>query len=437
MKTKHTVIAACIATLFLGGTVFAKDSWNYHEDQWNNVKSYGKVAIAQDSVEQWGPWEDFAEPAAGLIAPAALVNFAKSEPYRNNPIVNPVPDVGCGAGAWCGYAVFGNQSWQRSQYGEYSLSSEGDNGYTYTGPQAGLFALRLTPDDPNTVTVNGGSGAGTTSWQLTSLTGNVPHHTDSGGNIPASFGDWYYWYYGSQGLHSFYSQRSSETSSGQNVTRDYAYVYGYPHDYYYYWWLPTTNKEVAVGWFERYVDNYVRGLSEEDNGYTQDYKYTHGYYVAGIVTPQAYLDSQRAGNVIATYQGNSFDWSGYQVPVDMTVNFGNATWSGHWNNGSDGNVYTNYDSKGNAYLQGQVGFNASGIISGANIQSTSVSANDGNVTGKVQGTFYGQTAGSIGGVSQIVKTTSNVGEQARTVTVTPTTTAPHTAIFLVDKVVPK
>ncbi len=83
--------------------------------------------------------------------------------------------------------------------------------------------------------------------------------------------------------------------------------------------LPTTNKEVAVGWFKRYVDNYVRGLSEEDNGYTQDYKYTHGYYVAGIVTPQAYLDSQRAGNVIATYQGNSFDWSGYQVPVDMTV----------------------------------------------------------------------------------------------------------------------
>ena len=431
MKTKRTVLAACIATLFISGTVFAKDTWEYHESGWNNVNSYGKVAIAQDSVSQWGPWEDFVEPAAGAPSPVAMPGAVGSDPYRTIPTTVVANDV-CRSGDWCGYAVFRNYEWNYNH-------SEENEGSVYTRPMAGLFALTLTPDDPNAVTVDGGSGSGKVSWRLASLTDTPPTFTNSGADAPASFGNWYWWYNSEQGLHNFQANRETSTSSGNTSTYDRTYAYGYPHDYYYYYGLPTSNKEVAVGWFERYVESYVRG--EGESSYWDKGTETYGYYVAGIATPQAYLDSQRAGNVVATYSGASYDWwSGYQTPVNMTVDFRNASWSGSWNGGSDGNVYTGTDSKGNQFWYGQVGFNASGNISGANIQSTSLSANDGAVTGKVQGTFFGQTAGSIGGVSDIVKTKTVSGgnEALRATTLTviqPTTvTAPHTAVFLVNKV---
>ncbi len=62
------------------------------------------------------------------------------------------------------------------------------------------------------------------------------------------------------------------------------------------------------------------------------------------------------------------------------------------------------DSNGVKYVTGNVGFSASGTISGANIQSTNVSAGDGTVTGTVVGNFFGDGAEVLGGVSDIVKT---------------------------------
>ena len=74
-------------------------------------------------------------------------------------------------------------------------------------------------------------------------------------------------------------------------------------------------------------------------------------------------------------------------------------------------------------------FNASGNINGANLASTSVSAtpmlNNNNVSysGSVNGTFYGQQAGSIGGVSNVSKAVNNQIVQTQN------------AVFLVNKVV--
>jgi hypothetical protein len=65
MKTQRTLIATCIAALFVSSGVMAKDKWEYHEAAWDNTKSYGNVSIGRDSVQQWGPWEDFVQPAAG------------------------------------------------------------------------------------------------------------------------------------------------------------------------------------------------------------------------------------------------------------------------------------------------------------------------------------------------------------------------------------
>jgi len=415
MKPQRTLIATCIAALFASGAVMAKDKWVYNEDKWDDTRSYGSVNIDQDSVQQWGPWEQFVEPAAGTPS-VAFLDGALTDPYRNIP--KTVADDVCRAGDWCGYAVYQNYEWK------YEYQYDGEEGYGgyYTSsknsrPYAGKFGLTLKPDDPSVVTIDGGEGSGKVSWRLAALAGNAaPVLGASHDPMNAYFGDWYYYYYSTGGLHNF---SASEQTSGSSAY-DYSSVYGYPHDgsYYYYWYLPTNNKEVAAGYFYRYIYDYVSGDGAETG------RETYGSYVAGIATPQAYLDAQRAGNVIASYQGNSVDgYYGYQIPVNMTVNFGNATWSGSWNNGSDGYAYQTTDSYGNKYVYGQVGFNASGTVSGANIQSTSVSANDGTVTGKVQGTFYGQTAGSIGGVHDIVKTRPEVY-----------TASSNVGVFLVDKV---
>lgn len=411
MKKNCSIVATSIVALFATSPVFAIDSWQFHENDWSKVRSYATVPISQDSLDSWGAWGGFVEPAAGAPSVAQMPGVAGSDPYRTTPNATRVAAYVCRGGDWCGYAVFANQQWDYNQSRAKGESSEGN---TYSGPMAGLFGLTLTPNDPTAVTVNGGSGSGMASWRLASLTGTAPIF-NSGTDLPANFG----WGNSDQGgLNIFYARRDSNTVIGNTTTYDGNYLDGG-----YYWSLPTSNKEVTAGWFGRYIESYVNGQDEESEWNNGNGTQTYGYYVAGIATPQAYLDSQRAGNVVATYSGNSMDLSGYQTSVNMTVNFGNATWSGSWNNGSDGYVYTDTASNGKTYMYGQVGFNASGTISGANINSTALSANDGTVTGKVQGTFYGQTAGSIGGVSDIVKT--------NTATMTPTA---HTAVYVVNKV---
>ncbi len=424
MKTKHTVIAACIATLFLSGNAFAKDSWNYHEDQWNNVKSYGKVVISQDSVDQWGPWEDFAEPAAGLIAPATLLGFAKGEPYRNNPDVNPTPTPsGCAAGTWCGYAIFVNKMENQCNEGYFSNRIQKSDPWV-----PALFALTLTPEDSG-ITAGEGRGPGSISWQLSSLGTTQPVFTDSGGAVNAGFGGGY-WFMGDDGLHHFHTDQAFVDANGVShnaFSNEARQVFGsgpfeqaitgqlvnvgnrrHPH-----WVWVEADEQVAVGNFSR-MTAYLKGerfYSEEESPTQLDR--TSGYYVVGIATPQAYLAAQQTNNVQASYIGGSYDGS-RQGSVAIQVQFGPGTWRGQW--------------------EGSINFQASGNISGANIASTSISAlssrDSASYSGNVQGTFYGQTAGSIGGVSSVTRTPVSIDPRS----IAPQTPVTQTAIFLVNKV---
>lgn len=434
MKTKRTIIAACIATLFISGTVFAKDSWEYHESGWNNVKSYGKVVIAQDSVGQWGPWEDFVEPAAGAPAPVAMPGMSGGDQYRNNPDIIIIPeDKGCASGAWCGYAIF-KDSTKIKQIGGWdyrSMSYEGD-GYSFKKYSPALFTLMLTPDGvlPNN---KWWGTSGTASWSLDPLNGaDAPNFADSGSPQAVKFYEY---------LNHFHEQGEGSStidgvSHGPNWSGEAAAMFAtYGGDryfdkaitgtqykvgeekyvVYYDWWgkphygwrdvyvTLKADPDVAIGQFERSVVSYTSG---GDRQTMQTTTTTTGYYVAGIATPQSYLDSQRAGNVTANYVGGSFDGS-QQGKVDITVKFAPGTWSGNWSQNGDFN------------------FSAAGNVNGANISGAVV--NTRSMTGTVNGTFYGQQAGSIGGVSDVTKTT-NCGTQTQA------------AIFLVNKaptVVPK
>lgn len=413
MKTKRTVIAACIATLFISGTVFAKDKWDYHESGWSNVHSYGKVVVAQDSVNQWGPWEDFVEPAAGAPSPVAMPGMSGSDPYRNNPVVVVTKGEGCAAGTWCGYAIYRNSSTGGQEILTRSYYKPSDPW------SAGLFALTPTPDNPS-ITAGSGRGEGNVFWRVTPLGATDPTFSDSGASIPADFGGGYGWYR-DDGLHHFHAWTGNETDSGWESSS----ATGFSHNWLsseatsevgYGWFalaVKGADKEVAVGTFEREVATYTSG-NEEYRYWDESTARTNGYYVAGVATPQAYLADQQARDIRAYYAGGSFDGSS-QGKVLIQVQFAPATWQGQWT--------------------GAMNFKAEGNISGANISSNSVSAlysgSSSSYAGSVQGTFYGQQAGSIGGVSTVTKTYTPPVD-ARIAQMPSTQT--QTAVFLVNKV---
>ncbi|MDO6592629.1 transferrin-binding protein-like solute binding protein [Neptuniibacter sp. 1_MG-2023] len=149
----------------------------------------------------------------------------------------------------------------------------------------------------------------------------------------------------------------------------------------------------------------------QEGGGTQTYL---GSFVFGITSTlddltalQAELDamnsfSELSSNLVAEYRGHSAWGAG----VQLSVNFSNQTWGGSFNGGQDGQVMA-YASENGTTIVGQVGFNIDGgTINGVNLNadSNALSALDGTVSGNVNASFFGDNAGEIGGVADIVKT---------------------------------
>ncbi|UCV10502.1 transferrin-binding protein-like solute binding protein [Dechloromonas denitrificans] len=461
MSNRKTIIAASIIAILASGSVIAKGN-DLNEDKWGQTRSYGQVFVSDDSVDSWGPWGDFVEPAAGgpIINAISMLGAGSSDSYRNIPaLLNPVvANTGCAAGTWCGYAI--SKTTTNNGYPSVFFFNDEPQPKHKNLYDAALF--ELTPNR------DGNSGEGTIAWRLTSLSGT--ESANSGGPLNATFGGgtkspeegktvkvwvqtgkwpWMghfeYKYVvtspegakwdntdesthhftasseskGSQASATGFSQNSKATEASDAVSATKMWTW--------FGLIPTygprtpftdavlsADEQVAVGEFFREVLAYTsNGQDEMLRRPNYSSTVTEGYYVAGVATPQAYLDSQRAGNVSATYRGGSFDGS-RQGYVTVNVDFGQAKWNGSWYGGTDSQA---------------MNFNASGNINGANLASTSVSAtpmlNNNNVSysGSVNGTFYGQQAGSIGGVSNVSKAVNNQIVQTQN------------AVFLVNKVV--
>lgn len=429
MKTRQTLIAASIAALLVSGNAFAKEQHELHEHLWNQIKSYGQVMLGDDSVENWGPWADFVEPAAGAPSPVQLPGSGGSDPYRNNP--NTLTTDSCSAGSWCGYAIFRDKTTEGGYDGPALLSFDGPR--SRTPMNAGLFSLTFVADP--SITAGSGRGEGTVFWRLSSLDPLLtPNFTDSGEPVPVYFG-------GSRdnGLHHFHAL-SREYADFMVVDSETASVSGFSHKLRSgeaYWGLGgrgpfelavssiyydaengrwARNDEVAIGKFARQISTYTSG-GEDVPYYYGGYNSTStdGYYVVGVATPQAYLAGQQTQNINAVYRGGSFDGS-RQGYVQINVQFGTATWNGYWS------------SMGKSSF----GFEASGTINGANIASTAFGEQKGaTLSGYVKGTFYGQSAGSIAGVSSVTRTPTVVPSVEARVAMPSTQT--QTALFLVNK----
>lgn len=416
MTTKRKVIAACIATLFVSGSAFSKDSWQLHENEWGNVNSYGKVAVAQDSVDQWGPWEDFVQPAAGAPSPVSLPGMSSADRYRNNPVVTG-GNSGCGGGDWCGYAALYSEggNYQKESYFQYEH-------------QIIDVALRFLQspgewDGSGSLSLHGIGANAAAAAMLGQDTGAVPS-----------------WFYGAPGL--FEGYRSTENDGRQTyvsletVNYDSEGYYSTPYD-------PTY---VAVGQLYAYTSAGYGGYG--GYGGESDYVQIGAPFVVGKLTSATDMSALQAGKVTAEYYGttlyphygsNNFGES----PVKIAVNFGNATWSGEWNKGRDGYTHTHGpDSSGTQTIFGQVGFTAQGAISGSNFSSNSVGTLDTNatVTGNVRGSFYGPMAAAVGGATDITKTYSSSSDtMSRIASVaTPTTTSYRNVdLFIATKVDPR
>lgn len=104
-----------LALLAAAAALIASGAHAATQQQLDGTPLYGNVSIGQDSVDKWGPWEQFEPPQAGRPN-AGPGNFAhRREAYRPLPRVNgPIktnpeqpPEVvlACAAGSICGYAL--------------------------------------------------------------------------------------------------------------------------------------------------------------------------------------------------------------------------------------------------------------------------------------------------------------------------------------------
>lgn len=371
VKLKRKLLLAGLALALLSQPAMAA-KMKFHEEEWKETKAYGKILISEDSHKQWGPWTEFVQPAAGPIPIAALpgipVNgtqyFRPESADEYHPRYSLLGEDFCQAGEWCGYIAY--------EYGEYQYE-ENDEWY---GPFSGRIALRLTPDDPEQVTVDGGEGPGMVSYRLVNLAGNPVYQS---GNLDARFGVDY-----EGGLGDF-----------EAWIEEREYIWG-EHPF------PWATMQLTWGEAEVWTEEYVNG------GYAATWAY--GSYVAGITTPLIGISNLQAGNVTADYYGYSSGWWGNSSPVYIEVSFGPGTWSGIWNNGSDGIIDGPYtDSNGTVSVHGQVGFYAGGDINGADIISdpAQFSADDGTIDASrsvVQGNFAGDNAAALIGIADITKT---------------------------------
>ncbi|MBI5040886.1 MAG: hypothetical protein HZB57_06725 [Gammaproteobacteria bacterium] len=367
-----------------------------------------------DSVHEWGRWAVLmpaAGPEAGpdvAVIPAGndlgscessencpkIVSNSVEPPQPPPPPPPPVVEGHCQAGASCGYATY-----------EYSYSTYNSGGYGEDSSTSGHGARVPANIDLNvqftqveevqaaaidTPPADNGDQAATADFTVdpTEPHDNYPPVTDHTEGSVTDNGDGTL-----QWDTSSYTYSNTGPDGGEGSSSTNAGING--------GMAPALTEDTAAGdWYdgaEGYGYNYNDGYS-----YYSESSRSQGNYVAGTATNMAFLDSLNAGNVQADYTGFAMQ-SG--VPVAIHVNFGNDTWRGAWNNGQDGSVSVDTDENGVKHVEGQVGFRASGYLSGPNIVSNRLSADDATkVTGRVDGSFFGSHAQVLGGVGDITKT---------------------------------
>ncbi len=371
----------------------------------NGIVLYGSTNIAQDSTSAWGIWDTLEPTAAGPSLPRTD-HVTPREVYRpmaqwtvsgntSQPIA-PQADSICAGGGICGFGVF---------YDGYSYG-----GYMYTpvngtpSAEESDFQPTLASHHPYALTASVVAAPvqeTVMSEPLMPFSILLQPAAVTSDPYPAALQvlsaplvDGSFLLPGQQTLVSqgggYYSKQNQFKGDAQYNLR----VASWENDYF-------NPKDVQATWYEGDLYQYIAGTGEQD-GYSV-HQVVQG--VAGVTTSDADMSSLRASNVTATYVG--FDGKGqtYKANVQLAVNFGNGSFTGTFNGGTDGSYVSKANTPNGTQLYGQVGFAVtSGVITGANFKSTGLSAADGTVKGTVTGAFFGPMAAAAGGVADVTKT---------------------------------
>lgn len=347
-----------------------------------------------DSVRSWGRWATLVKPAAGPQIPIPLAGGLGlpdgTDLFR--PIVNDddggdgggnqVRSGQCAAGVICGYALI-----QFIQ--EETSLVDGSKVSTSIGRQAATPVLAPIP-------VGAGSGSGPKSLNLqagpdTQTSLSVVSNTDVS---------------------------LEQTIVDADVT--FTGNAGNAH----FWTATTTNQFISGTTLDVMGKLFAYGTSRE-SAFTFDLSvpsFTNASTSTGFIYGETTdLDELNVGNVQATYDGSTL-LSG--VPVTLNIDFGTGTFDGSVNNGVNGAVTVTTDINGVDNLTGAVGFEVSGIIDGANIVSTNISAADAtSISGTFDGSFYGGDGSILAGSYNVDKATADAAGNNQDLFVTTETPA--------------
>jgi hypothetical protein len=259
-------------------------------EQLDSVKLYGDVTIAQDSVNNWGPWEQFEAPAAGPVAltlPKFNIDFFRTLPkVKEDGLNQELAGYGSFASMGSNQNVEGGDpEWHPLELTGTafnlpalgSLSPEGLQLITTT-PEGGSY---LMPDSGKMIKLGESYTSVDAQGRINSLTLIAPESIDPA-KIQASF-------YQRQVITDY-------TSDGDN-------------------------SEVREGTFEVGVIGYKTSLSD--------------------------MSSLRASGFQAYYAGQSLSATSGSNSMNMTVNFGNSTWRGNFEAG--GGIAASGSVSGNSF----------------------------------------------------------------------------------------
>ncbi|KXJ57157.1 MAG: hypothetical protein ACJAZ4_001130 [Neptuniibacter pectenicola] len=362
MMFKRNLVSVSIASILLVAPLVASANTGSSDDE--------------DSVQSWGQWaQNFATAAGGEVNTAALglafAGLGQGETGRNgqnepgfnvpDPLDPESADIAlCEAGAICGFVTiresnYSNTPAPTAQQSRYPLPPR------LNVDDVGMFTAELHEVDTDRPL-----------WQRLLF----PH-------VEGSF--------------------DVQGNEGYELTVEDAAV-GFGRG-----WGGLAKVE-GGRYSEAYFSNFFPLLGVAEGTWSDStlsrsgFDNANGAVWAGITTSLDQLNDYTGSNgVIASYSGITMHGGTFAASID----FGNNTWNGAWNNGDvqgDGFVRTTATN-----VVGQVAFAVTnGTVDGINFMANSgnLSAVDGVVTGSVNGAIFGGNAQSVVGMVDIVKSTN-------------------------------
>lgn len=347
------------------------------QDPYAKVVLYADVTIAQDTVCDWGIWEQLEPTAAGPQTPLPLL-AGGSEKYRpigevTPPTVTPPVDPGS-VGKLVGFGVI------------YAVDA------SFMEQAAAIFEGRVAPARQAFKLETDAS-----TWMPQQVTVSTVGVRDA---VPA-FDQFGPMVLSGSSTHVREAATATTIEYGSILTQLGSVVDR----------LASAPSELDH--FNGELNRYVSGeVSAQAVGPRPSAQF---YGVWGVTTPENDMAVLTRNNVTATYSGYMVNEGNERSGrIVMTTDFGNATFKATVNGGRDqAGVTVQSTAAGGVQLQGPVGFYMSGTITGASWQATSFSADDlardrktrqpVPITGAASGAFIGQQAAAVIGAVDITK----------------------------------